>query len=69
VLIDKVIKEAYGKIGSAGGHDTSAGAQIPLDKIHMGDKSDKELVADIVSNMTKKLFFNAMGIDIPSKTV
>ncbi len=64
VYIDKVIKDAYGEMGSAGGHDTSAGAQIPLDKIHMGDKSDKKLVSEIVANMTKKLFFNAMGIDI-----
>lgn len=68
VYIDKVIREAYGEMGSAGGHDTSAGAQIPLDKIQMGDKSDKELVSEIVANMMKKLFFDAMGIDITEIT-
>lgn len=69
VHIGEVVKRAFDKIGSAGGHATSAGVQIPLDNVNIEDKSDKELIANVVANMCRKMFFTGLGIDISTKTI
>jgi nanoRNase/pAp phosphatase (c-di-AMP/oligoRNAs hydrolase) len=69
VHIGEALKKAFAKMGSAGGHATSAGVQIPLDNINIKDKSDKELVANVVANMCRKMFFTGLGIDISTKTI
>lgn len=69
VHIGEVVKNAFGELGSGGGHATSGGVQIPLDRVNIPDKSDKELVVNVVSNMIRKLFFTCLGVDISTKTV
>ncbi len=69
VHIGEVVKKAFSKLGSAGGHATSAGVQIPLDKVNIKDKSDKELIANEVANMCRKMFFTGLGIDISTKKI
>lgn len=69
VHLGEVVKKAFSEYGSAGGHATSAGVQISLDRVNIKDKSDKELVANEVANMCRKLFFIALGIDISEKTI
>ncbi len=69
VHIGEVLKEAFSEFGSAGGHATSAGVQISLDRLNIKDKSDKELIANVVANMCRKMFFTGLGIDISIKTI
>lgn len=69
VHIGEVVKKSFSEIGSGGGHPTSAGVQIPLDNINIEDKSDKELIANEVANMCRKIFFSGLGIDISAKTI
>jgi nanoRNase/pAp phosphatase (c-di-AMP/oligoRNAs hydrolase) len=69
VHIGEVVKNAFQEFGSAGGHATSAGVQISLDKINIKDKSDKELIANVVANMVRKIFFTGLGIDISTKSI
>ncbi len=69
VHIGEIVKKAFREFGSAGGHATLAGAQIPLDKVKIKDKSDKELIANIVANMIRKLFYTALGVDISIKSI
>lgn len=69
IHIGEIVKSSFGELGSGGGHATSGGVQIPLERVNVPDKSDKELVANIVSNMIRKLFFTGLGVDIATKTV
>ncbi len=69
VHIGEVMKKSFGKIGSGGGHANSAGVQISLDNVNIEDKSDKELIANVVANMCRKMFFQGLGIDISAKTI
>lgn len=69
VHLGEVVRKAFGELGSAGGHATSAGGQISLDKVNIKDKSDKELIANEVANMCRKMFFSSMGIDISAKKI
>ncbi len=69
VHLGEVVRKAFGELGSAGGHPNSAGVQISLDKVSIKDKSDKELIANEVANMCRKMFFTGFGIDISSKTI
>lgn len=69
VHIGEVVKTAFAEFGSGGGHATSAGVQISLDRVNIKDKSDKELIANIVANLVRKIFFTGLGIDISTKTI
>jgi nanoRNase/pAp phosphatase (c-di-AMP/oligoRNAs hydrolase) len=69
VHLGEAIKKAFSEFGSAGGHVNSAGVQISLDQVNISDKSDKELVANEVANMCRKLFFTGLGIDISEKSI
>ncbi|UCE74958.1 MAG: NAD-binding protein [Methanomassiliicoccales archaeon] len=67
--LGEAVKRAFSEYGSAGGHPTSAGVQISLDRVKIKDKSDKELIANEVANMCRKIFFTGLGIDISTKTI
>jgi nanoRNase/pAp phosphatase (c-di-AMP/oligoRNAs hydrolase) len=69
IHLGEIVKKAFSDYGSAGGHATSAGVQISLDRLNIADKSDKELVANEVANMCRKLFFTGLGIDLSAKTI
>jgi nanoRNase/pAp phosphatase (c-di-AMP/oligoRNAs hydrolase) len=69
VHLGEVVTKTFSDLGSAGGHAGSAGVQISLDRVNIEDKSDKELIANEVANMCRKLFFTGFGIDISTKTV
>jgi nanoRNase/pAp phosphatase (c-di-AMP/oligoRNAs hydrolase) len=69
VHLGEAIKRAFSEYGSAGGHASSAGVQISLDRVNIADKSDKELIVNEVANMCRKLFFSGLGIDISEKTI
>jgi nanoRNase/pAp phosphatase (c-di-AMP/oligoRNAs hydrolase) len=69
VHLGEVVTKAFSDLGSAGGHAGSAGVQISLDRVNIEDKSDKELIANEVANMCRKIFFTGFGIDISTKTV
>jgi nanoRNase/pAp phosphatase (c-di-AMP/oligoRNAs hydrolase) len=69
IHLGEAVKKAFSEYGSAGGHATSAGVQISLDRINITDKSDKELIANEVANMCRKLFFSGLGIDLSEKTI
>jgi nanoRNase/pAp phosphatase (c-di-AMP/oligoRNAs hydrolase) len=69
VHLGDVVTKAFSELGSAGGHAGSAGVQISLDRVKIEDKSDKELIANEVANMCRKIFFTGFGIDISTKTV
>ncbi|UCE36029.1 MAG: NAD-binding protein [Thermoplasmata archaeon] len=69
IHLGDVVRRTFGNLGSAGGHPGSAGVQISLDKVNIEDKSDKELIANEVANMCRKMFFTGFGIDISAKTI
>ncbi|UCF08680.1 MAG: NAD-binding protein, partial [Thermoplasmata archaeon] len=69
VHIGEAMKTTFGELGSGGGHATSGGVQIPLERVNVPDKSDKELIANIVANMIRKMFFAGLGVDISAKTI
>jgi nanoRNase/pAp phosphatase (c-di-AMP/oligoRNAs hydrolase) len=69
IHLGEKVKKAFSEYGSAGGHATSAGVQISLDRLNIADKSDKELVANEVDNMCRKLFFAGLGVDLSEKTI
>jgi len=41
----RLLESAFGRVGSAGGHATAAGAQIPLASIGIGDDRGREALA------------------------
>jgi len=58
--LGQTMENAFGKIGSAGGHSASAAAKIPLGIFGMID--DKEILKDLVGEAIKKMFFRAVGV-------
>jgi nanoRNase/pAp phosphatase (c-di-AMP/oligoRNAs hydrolase) len=69
VHLGEAVKKAFSEYGSAGGHATSAGVLISLDRINIADKSNKELIVNEVANMCRKLFFSGLGVDLSEKTI
>jgi nanoRNase/pAp phosphatase (c-di-AMP/oligoRNAs hydrolase) len=58
--LGEVLREAFGQIGSAGGHPDMAGAQIPTGILTEGMTSeDRE---DIISDVITERFLEALGI-------
>ena len=55
----KLLHSAFGRVGSAGGHATAAGAQIPLASIGIGDDSGRDGLA---SKAVRRLYMRAAGI-------
>ena len=55
----KLLHSAFGRVGSAGGHATAAGAQIPLASIGIGDDSGRDGLA---SKAVRRLYMRAVGL-------
>jgi len=58
--LGQAMENAFGSIGSAGGHMASAAAKIPLGIFGMID--DKEILKNLVGEAIKKMFFKSVGI-------
>jgi nanoRNase/pAp phosphatase (c-di-AMP/oligoRNAs hydrolase) len=61
VNLDKVMRDAFGDVGSAGGHRDMAGAQVPLGVFSEMAESDDKMI-DLVSGTVKKRFFKEMNL-------
>ena len=59
--IGNVMSDAFGDIGSAGGHSTIAAAQVPLG-LFSGVK-DKETLMELSEDAILKRFFRAIGVE------
>jgi len=55
----RLLRSAFGRVGSAGGHAGAAGAQIPLASIGIGDDSDRERLA---RRAVRRLYLRSCGI-------
>ncbi|MDY6775813.1 MAG: bifunctional oligoribonuclease/PAP phosphatase NrnA [Halobacteria archaeon] len=60
INLDDVMREAFGDVGSAGGHHDMAGAQIPLGIF--SDLADSEEYVDLASEIIERRFFDAMNL-------
>ncbi|MHC1569500.1 MAG: DHH family phosphoesterase, partial [Candidatus Syntropharchaeales archaeon] len=61
VNIGTVLQEAFGDIGTAGGHSTAGAAQVPLG-VFSGMK-DKESLLKLVGDAVSMRFFSKIGIE------
>lgn len=61
INLDSVVRDAFGDVGSAGGHREMAGAQIPLGIFSEMAGGDEKLV-DLTSEIVKKRFFDVMNL-------
>lgn len=59
--LGEILRDAYGQIGSAGGHADMAGAQIPVGMLV--ESPDDEDHDSIVEEVVTDRFFEAMGIE------
>lgn len=62
INIGDVLHQAFGGVGSAGGHAHSAGGQIPLGIF--GGTSDKDALSKLIIEAIKKRFLSAVGIEV-----
>lgn len=60
VDLGKAIRDAYGEIGSAGGHQRMAGAQIPIKKF--GAIENQEVLMDLIEKGITKRFLKSVGV-------
>jgi len=61
VNLDSVMRDAFGDVGSAGGHRGMAGAQVPLGVFSDMAEIDDKMI-ELVSGTVKKRFFDAMNL-------
>jgi len=61
VNLDRVMRDAFGDVGSAGGHRDMAGAQVPLGVFSEMAENDEKMV-ELVSGTVKKRFFDEMNL-------
>jgi nanoRNase/pAp phosphatase (c-di-AMP/oligoRNAs hydrolase) len=61
VNLDRVMRNAFGDVGSAGGHREMAGAQVPLGVFSEMAEGDDKMI-ELVSGTVKKRFFDAMNL-------
>ncbi len=59
--LGKSMQDAFGEAGSAGGHATMAGAQIPLGVF--SDTRDRQALMKISEEVVMKRFFAAIGVE------
>ena len=57
--IGEVLREGFGRIGSAGGHDDMGGAQIPVGILSEGTDDDER--GEIIEEVVVDRFFEALG--------
>lgn len=63
--LGETLREAFGRIGSAGGHADMAGAQIPMGILADVGADAKETLTDVVRSVVDERFFSALS-DAPS---
>jgi nanoRNase/pAp phosphatase (c-di-AMP/oligoRNAs hydrolase) len=61
VNLDSVMRESFGDVGSAGGHQNMAGAQVPLGVFSEMTETDEKMV-ELLSDTVRKRFFEAMNL-------
>ena len=61
VDLNQVMRDAFGDVGSAGGHRAMAGAQVPLGVFSDMAVADEKMI-ELVSGTVKKRFFDAMNL-------
>ena len=59
--LGEAMQKAFGEAGSAGGHATTAGAQIPLGVF--SDTSDRQALIKIAEEVVMKRFFTVIGVE------
>jgi len=62
INIGDILNQAFGEVGSAGGHAHSAGGQIPLGIF--GGTTDREALSKLITEAIKKRFLSAVGIEL-----
>lgn len=69
VNLNRIVREAFGDVGSAGGHQDMAGAQIPLGIFSDMVENDSKLI-ELTSDIVRTRFFKAMNLheDEPEAT-
>jgi len=60
VNLGEIVKKAYSNIGSAGGHESMAGAQIPISVF--GAIEDEALFMDMINEGMTKRFLSSAGV-------
>ncbi|TKR25366.1 DHH family phosphoesterase [Natronomonas salsuginis] len=68
--LGEILRDAFGQIGSAGGHADMAGAQIPVG-ILTDETADDDERGDVITDVITDRFFEALGIvpDYPATFV
>jgi nanoRNase/pAp phosphatase (c-di-AMP/oligoRNAs hydrolase) len=68
--LGEILRDAFGQIGSAGGHADMAGAQIPVG-ILTDETADDDERGDVITDVVTDRFFEALGIvpDYPATFV
>lgn len=61
VNLDRVMRDAFADVGSAGGHRNMAGAQVPLGVFSELAETDEKMI-ELVSGTVKKRFFDEMNL-------
>ncbi len=64
IHLGQTLKQAYGEIGSAGGHARMAGAMIPLKAIKA---ASKKVLKRAIDRQVGRKFFEVVGVTRPSK--
>jgi len=62
INLDRVMDDAFGDVGSGGGHREMAGAQVPLGVFADMAESEERMI-ELVNEMVKKRFFEAMNLE------
>lgn len=62
INLDNVMEEAFGDVGSGGGHREMAGAQVPLGVFSDMAENEERLI-ELAEEMVKKRFFKAMNLE------
>jgi nanoRNase/pAp phosphatase (c-di-AMP/oligoRNAs hydrolase) len=60
VDVGEALREAYGQMGSAGGHADMAGAQIPLGILDHVDDDSRESLSEVVRKVMNERFFETL---------
>jgi nanoRNase/pAp phosphatase (c-di-AMP/oligoRNAs hydrolase) len=58
--LGEILRDAFGQIGSAGGHADMAGAQLPLGILGNTEDADTESLSRIISDVIDDRFFEAL---------
>lgn len=68
IQLGELLNELFGDVGSAGGHDNMAGAQIPLGLFGDESRNEEDLLS-LAGSIIENRFFKAAGYDNGSPTI